>query len=286
MLWDCYPEKQLPGGAPMNVALHLVKNNIPATMVSAVGNDEHGATLLGYLHDAGVETNLIQVHNSMKTGLVKIDPIYDGFAKFNIMNPAAWDFISLTNDLKKSTNNVSAIVFGTLSARNAESRKTLLALLHSSSEIKIFDLNFRQHYYSKELVNELLLLSTLLKLSDEELPIISEWYGFNGDEKDTLQQLSQRFSLECICLTKGAHGACVLKNNVFLKHPGYRVHTEDTTGAGDAFLAGFISKQFNGESLETALDYSSRLGAYVASKMGATPDYKPNEIYQTVKDLN
>ena len=79
-------------------------------------------------------------------------------------------------------------------------------------------------------------------------------------------------------VTLGAEGAILFWEGQQYQHNGYEVHVKDTIGSGDAFLAGFISKWMENSSPQTALQFASGLGAFIAGKTGGCPDYHIWEV--------
>ena len=86
--------------------------------------------------------------------------------------------------------------------------------------------------------------------------------------------------MDLICVTKGSKGALVYEKGHIIEHPGYKVKVEDSIGAGDAFLSGFIKMYLEDNPPEKTLDFASKLGAFVATKKGGTPKYTQAEVEQ------
>ena len=145
------------------------------------------------------------------------------------------------------------------------------------------DVNLRPPFDTKEIVKNLLSKSDIVKLNDEELITISEWYQLAGTMDERIISLSGLLlKLKTLIVTKGKNGASVLHMNQLYSHSGYKVTTADSVGAGDAFLAGFLAALFDGKEISQALKEACAIGAFVASCPGATPLYTK----EIIRDFN
>jgi len=277
ILWDVFPDRRNAGGSSMNVALNLHKQGIESKFISAVGQDELGKELISFLNHQNFKTDLIQINGlPTSTVQVKLDDLQQ--ATYTIVEPVAWDAIQLTDKVIDEVKNADAFVYCSLTCRNAESRKTIFALLENA-KTKIFDINLRAPFYQKELIGELLAKADILKINEDEIVWIKEAFALTGSTNEQiLKQLSSNYNIEIICLTLGDKGACVLTDGKLFKHAGYKVQVADTVGAGDAFLATFVSCYLQSYSIETILDNACKVGAFVASQAGANPEYN-KKIY-------
>jgi fructokinase len=275
VLWDNLPSGAVPGGAPMNVALHLKRFGINSLIASSVGNDEKGRNLVAFMENSGMETYLVQRHEILATSEVKVWLNEKNNASFEIVEPVAWDEIRLTDDLVKAAEISKAVVFGSLASRNVTTRETLSALLDFDI-LKIMDVNLRAPFAKREVVEPLLKRSDIVKLNDDELIIIGSWFGLTGEVEVLLQKLYDFLSLQTLLVTRGENGACLIHNNEFYHHGGYKVDVTDTVGSGDAFLAGFLAALSDGRDMKTAIAEACAIGAFVATQRGATPEYNRN----------
>ncbi|WP_340114926.1 carbohydrate kinase family protein [Maribellus mangrovi] len=282
VLWDRLPTGAKPGGAPMNVALHLRAAGLNVSFASCVGQDEPGDRLRDFLQNSGLKTNLIQVDKTLPTSevLVKLDENRN--ASYEICEPVAWDNISLDNSLLQEAQNSGLLVYGSLASRNKTTRETLLQLLETDAT-KLIDVNLRAPFDKQEVVELLLSKSDIVKLNDDELDIIARWYNLSTkDEEQKVKWMVKQYGIKMLCVTKGANGALLCSDNEFFHHPGYKVHTIDTVGAGDAFLSGLITALLKKQSPGSALNLACATGAFVASKAGATPKYNWQEIQEII----
>jgi fructokinase len=279
ILWDVFPDGKKPGGAPMNVAYHLHNQGVKSTLISSVGNDSDGRKLFTYLEDLGLDTTFIQTHTDLPTGTVDVLLNSEGKATYTIIKPVAWDAIHFENPLTELVEDADAIVFGSLACRGKEARNTLYHLLEHA-RVKIFDLNLRPPHVSPEILRELLHASTILKVNDEEFNFLKEVVKIEGWGEPAFKELSDKFALECLCVTMGDKGALVWHADKLYCHPGYKVNVADTVGSGDAFLASFINGYLNNHPIPGILDKACVIGAYVASQSGANPAYAAEQVFQ------
>ena len=285
VLWDIFPTKTKPGGAPMNVAYHLRKFGIDSRMISRVGDDEAGKKLLNLLTEWDIPTENCQADLANETGKVIATVMPGNEMSYNIYSPVAWDYITPNADNDKLVSEADAFVYGSLVTRNETSRETLYQLIEKA-KFNVFDINLRQPYYSPEIIKHLLGKCNLLKLNDTELELISAWFSTEkSDEETAVRVLQQKFNIDEVIVTKGAAGASYYTKDESYTFPAFKVTVKDTCGSGDSFLAAFLAKKFEGASPETSMIYATGLGAFVASHEGACPAYNltglESYIFQT-----
>ncbi len=240
-------------------------------MISAIGKGESGAKIMQYLKDCGINLSCVQVLNEYKTGKVKVMLNEKGSASYDIKYPRAWDKIRLTEVNKKAVKNSDAFVFGSLAARDESSRNTLFKLIELA-KYKIFDLNLRPPYYTKELLIKLMNEADFIKFNDDELYEVS---GYLDSKYRSMEQniryIAQKTNTKHICVTKGHHGAVLLYDDKFYYNSGYLIKVIDTVGAGDSFLGSLISQLLNKVNPQEAVDFACAVGAMVAQSEGANP---------------
>jgi len=278
VLWDIFPTKTKPGGAPMNVAYHLRKFGIDSRMISRVGDDEAGKKLLNLLTEWEIPTDNCQIDKANETGYVLATVLPGNEMSYNIHSPVAWDFITPNAQNDKLVSEADAFVYGSLVTRNETSLETLYHLI-KKAKFNVFDINLRQPFYSQRIIEHLLEKCNLLKLNDTELELISAWFSTEkSDEKTAVRVLQQRFNIDEVIVTKGAEGASYYTKEESYTFPAFKVSVKDTCGSGDSFLAAFLAKKFEGASPETSMIYATGLGAFVASHEGACPAYNLTEL--------
>ncbi len=277
MLWDCLPEGAVPGGAPLNVALNLHQLGLDSHLISAVGKDRDGEKLLAFLKNFGLPLNLIQVNPEQETSKVLVDNTDIENIKYTIVSPVAWDFIHWNEKMDDQVSEADAFIFGTLGVRNSVSLTTLLKLLRHPV-LRIFDANLRPPFYDFEVIENLLAFTDILKINEDELEAFADYFNVEPTIKSVCGFLDQHFPMDLICITQGSKGALIYKNGEIISHPGYKVKVQDSIGAGDAFLSGFVKSLLEEKSLEETLDFACKTGAYVATQTGGTPRYELKDI--------
>jgi fructokinase len=278
VLWDNLPSGKKPGGAPMNVALHLHNLGQEAIIASKVGRDEEGKELLDFLKKSGMNTEFVETDENFPTSQVLVHLDEKKNATFEICEAVAWDNLKLTGKLVEEAKSSGLIIFGSLASRNPVSAETILNLLENNA-LKLMDVNLRKPFDGREIVDRLLLKSHIVKLNEDELVTIAGWNGMNEpDQKSLVKWFSGNYCSSMICVTRGEKGALLYCQGMFFEHPGYKVEAIDTVGAGDAFLAGLVAALSEGKSYPDALAFACATGALVASKAGATPLYNLEDI--------
>ncbi len=282
VLWDILPSGAVPGGAPMNVTYHLHKLQKNPALITRIGDDEKGKELKQIFSATGVCTDFFQLDHEHETGKVYANMNDQHEVVYDIVRPVAWDFISWNESLNNAVSNAEYFIFGSLAARNDISKNTLFQLLESANK-KVLDINLRHPHFNQKIIEELISKADFLKLNLAELELISEMYFNYNDLKDRAKALMDKFHLSKMVVTLGAEGAVLFWEGKEYQHNGYIVNVKDTIGSGDAFLAAFISKWMDNSSPESALQFASALGAFIAGKTGGCPDYQIGEVNDFVK---
>ena len=239
-LWDVLPEGKKIGGAPANFAYHVSQFGFDSRVVSAVGNDELGDEIMKVFKEKQLKTQIERV--DYPTGTVQVTLDDEGVPCYEIKEGVAWDNIPFTDELKRLALNTRAVCFGSLAQRNEVSRATINRFLDTMPDIdgqlKIFDINLRQDFYTKEVLRESFKRCNILKINDEELVTISRMFGYPGID---LQETP-------------------------------KVPVADTVGAGDSFTAAFCASILNGKSVPEAHKLAVEVSAYVCTQSGAMPE--------------
>ncbi len=278
VLWDRLPSGAKPGGAPMNVALHLSAIGEDASIASRIGNDQPGKDLKIFLENSGLSTEFIQLDETLPTSEVLVHLDENNNATYEICEPVAWDNLQLTESLAEKAAKSGVLIYGSLASRNQQTRETLLKLMEGEA-LKLIDVNLRKPYDRRELVEPLLHKSDVIKLNDDELMVFAAWHAKqNLEEQELIRWLADHYGAKLVCVTKGENGASLYCEGRLYHHSGFKIKAVDTVGAGDAFLAGLLAALFDKKSYDEALSYACATGAFVASKAGATPESKMQEI--------
>ena len=283
VLWDILPSGKVVGGAPMNVAYHANQLGIPTQMISKIGRDLLGENIIYFLNNKRMDTTLVQIDDTFPTGIVNVVLDASDSPSYDIVEPAAWDYIHLDLMNKSAVKNADAFVFGSLSTRNETSRNALLELLNLA-RLKVFDVNLRTPYYNESLIMQLLNLADIVKMNDEELEIIGKWMGIKETEVNTAIEIKKQFNWKQLIVTRGAKGAWLFNKNGKISISGISIQVQDTIGSGDSFLAAFLSKFLQNVSLEKCLQFASLTGAYVATQKGGTPEFSETQVWKLIKN--
>ena len=277
VLWDVLPEGLFLGGAPFNVACHLKMLGENVTICSSVGSDVLGEQVIKRAKQKSLDTSFIQINKDYQTGIVNVTLDADKNASYEIVEPAAWDFIKPNKVLLNKMEESDYLVFGTLAQRNPISQKTI-AQLRELGKINIYDVNLRPPFNNIDVIEKSLESADIVKMNEDELKQLAAWFKLSDKFEKSITDLADKFNCSTVCITKGNKGSVILRNDKLTHQEGFKVEVKDTIGAGDSFLAalihGILKEQTNGEILK----YSNAVGAYVASKKGAIPELDIDEI--------
>lgn len=273
ILWDALPDGLFLGGAPFNVACHLQALGQEAAFVSRVGDDRLGQEALRRMRARGLGTDLMQIDDSLPTGFVQVALGGTGEPDYEILEPAAWDAITFTDTLGQHAEHADALVYGSLAQRALTSRQTVQHLCEAKV-LRVFDVNLRPPFIDPAVVENSLQAADVVKFNDDELRYLQDWLDLPGDPEAAVADLAEAFDCQALCVTCGGNGARLWLEGSSWHHPGYAVAVADTVGAGDSFLAALLTGLLTGRRGDSLLDLANRLGAYVASRAGATPAYE------------
>lgn len=273
-LWDMLPEGKKLGGAPANFAYHVSQFGLESCVVSAVGDDPLGQEILDSFKAKGLKGRIATV--PYPTGTVQVELDSDGVPCYEIKEGVAWDNIPYTDELEKLASETRAVCFGSLAQRSIVSRETINRFLDAMPKdddvLKIFDINLRQNFYTKETICNSLEKCNVLKINDEELVTVSRLFGYPGiDLKDKCWILLAKYGLKMLILTCGVNGSYVfVPGNVsFVETP--KVEVVDTVGAGDSFTGAFVSAILSGLPVCEAHRLAVEVSGYVCTQAGAMP---------------
>jgi len=277
ILWDALPNGLFLGGAPFNVASHLHALGEEVAFVSRVGDDVLGEEALRRLRARGLDAELMQVDGARPTGFVRVDLDAPDDPGYEIVAPAAWDAIASTDRLEQRAEQAAALVFGSLAQRADPSRSTIQALCRTDA-MGVFDVNLRPPHDDRAIVEHSLHAADVAKLNDEELDRMRSWFDLPDGPDAAMAGLAATFDCRAVCVTGGDEGARLWMKGHTWHHPGHPVTVADAVGAGDAFLAAFLSGLLRERTGTRLLDRANRLGAYVAARPGAFPAYAVDDL--------
>ncbi len=283
-LFDCFPEGALLGGAPVNLAVHahqlLRQAGGRGAVVSAVGRDELGSQIRQELSARQMTVDFLQELPDYATGTVQVTVDDAGHPEYEITENVAWDHIERTESTDRLAVSCSAVCFGTLAQRSPESRAAIQQFLAAAPQAwRVCDLNLRQQFFSVEVVQNSFAAANVVKLSEEELGVASRLLKIERADVDAQAlQLCERFELELLALTRGARGTVLFRRGERIEGevPTFApVAQADSVGAGDSCCAAIVMGLLLKWPTQRIVDLANRVGAYVASQRGATPQLPP-----------
>lgn len=277
-LWDCLPEGRKLGGAPANFAYHVNQLGLEGCVVSAVGQDALGREILDIFTRKSLPSIMPVV--DYPTGTVQVSLDAKGIPQYDIKEGVAWDNIPFTPALKALAAEITAVCWGSLAQRSEVSRATINAFIDAmpagEDVLKVFDINLRQNFYTKEIIEASLRKCNVLKINDEELVIVSRLFGL--DEKSACADILAKYELKMLILTCGVDGSYVYTPDGKVSFQGTpKVEVADTVGAGDSFTAAFVASILKGNSVAEAHSNAVKVSAFVCTQHGAMP-VLPEEI--------
>ena len=281
VLWDVFPDSVRLGGAPLNFAAHASRLGHEPRLLSAVGSDELGRNTIAAIVRLGLDTGGIQVSGSHETGTARVQLGPGGQADFTIVRPAAYDDLDLSDEelARLAGWQPHTLYFGTLFASRESGRATLFRLLAAVPDAaRFYDLNLRPGSDSPSLVSELLGHADIVKLNDAELDVVHRYTDLPGDLEGFCRAGAHRYGWQAACITLGARGCAILVAGEYAQVPGLLVTQADPVGAGDAFAAAMLHGLEQGWPAAKTAAFGNALGALVASRPGAIPDWDPSEL--------
>lgn len=275
LLWDVLPSGKQIGGAPVNFAYHAMHQGLDSIAISAIGKDDQGEELLQILDQRRLSYLLEKVDYPTGTVQVKLDS--KGVPNYEIREEVAWDNIPFADEMKEIAQQTIAFCFGTLAQRNHVSRNSINLFLDNMADtkdsLKIYDINLRQHFYNKEIIEQSLSKCNVLKINDDEFTIISNMFGFASDDYENGSlYLLKKYNLRYMILTCGTNGSFIFDKEFHSFLPTPKVAVVDTVGAGDSFTAAFCASILNGNSIEQSHRNAVNLSAMVCTQNGAMPE--------------
>jgi fructokinase len=272
VLFDRFPDgSEVLGGAPFNVAWNLRGLGFDPLLVSAVGDDDLGRSVLEAMETWGMDRTGVQVNASRATGIVDVT-LEDGEPAFDIVADRAWDEVSVEN--LPSLDDVGLLYHGTLAMREETSRSALEDLVRRVRAPVLVDINLRPPWWDRDRVMSALDGASLVKMNRDELHALAPG---EEDLETRAGTLLRRHRLDMLCVTLGAAGAVAFTvgGTVRTAPPGADTPVRDTVGAGDAFASVLIAGHMGGWPLETTLSRARELAGEVVGLRGAvTRDHR------------
>ena len=271
-LWDVLPEGKKLGGAPANFAYHAGQFGFDTLAVSALGEDALGEETIAALEEH--KLNYLMPRIPYPTGTVQVTLDEQGIPTYNIREGVAWDNIPFTPEIEEVAKTCQAVCFGSLAQRSVVSRETIGKFLDATPSdcVKIFDINLRQSFFTKEIIEASMRRCNILKINDEELVVVSRMFELPDlDEEKRCKQLIKDYNLDILVLTCGTNGSYVFTADKSYYQPTPKVEVADTVGAGDSFTGSFCAALLKGKSIPEAHELAVKVSAFVCTQNGAMP---------------
>jgi fructokinase len=292
MLWDVFPDQERLGGAALNFCANLQRMGDSATLVSAVGCDARGAAALARMQALGLKTQFVREVDELPTGVAVVVTGENGEPGYSIPRPAAFDRIATGPEAlaEAEAEGVEWLYFGTLLQVGAPAERFTTELAGRLAEVGggtkcFYDMNLRTGHWNLALVERLSHLASVLKLNEIEAETLDALTR-RGTEPYSLEAFcrtwAKAYSIDTICVTLGPAGCYVYDRGAGLTGPGltvpgFPVTVCDTVGSGDAFAAAFLHGVQRRWPMAQTARFANALGAIVASRAGATPEWSMEE---------
>ncbi|HEX8354981.1 MAG TPA: PfkB family carbohydrate kinase, partial [Pyrinomonadaceae bacterium] len=153
--------------------------------------------------------------------------------------------------------------------------------------LRLFDVNLRHSFFTPEMLARSLSHATVVKLNADELSAAARMRGLSASgERASAGALLERFGLDLVAVTRGARGSLLVSREGADEHPGFGARVADTIGCGDAFAAALAHCRRRGATLALSNEIANRVGAWVASQTGATPEADPATVARLLEGLD
>ena len=284
VLWDMFEHSTALGGAPLNFAAHARRLGYNPLLISAVGADSRGDAARREIAALGLDASFLQTTGRFPTGTARVELGPEDRTRFVIERPAAYDAVRLRDEqiAQIILRGPACFYYGTLFASAPEGRVVLDRLIDAlPAATRFYDLNLRPGNYSVQLVIELLELAGVVKLNEEELCIVRKFTRLPSEIEAFCREGSKRFGWKAVCVTLGARGCAMLCGDEYIEAAGHTIHVADPVGAGDAFAAAFLHGLIFDWPVNKIAAFANRVGALVASRHGAIPDWTVEEAVES-----
>jgi fructokinase len=276
ILWDIINGEEHLGGAPFNFAAHSAKCGNESYIISRLGDDFRGLRAFNRCKEYGVNNTLVQWDEQHPTGIVTVE-LENGQPDYTIHENVAYDFIRFDGKITEMRRDEFDIFyFGSLIQRSAVSALTLKQIMKMYSFRHIFyDVNLRKGGYNLNTIHQSLLSCSILKLNNDEVPVISAMLFDQSFSNDIFCEAirSMYSNISTIVITASDKGCYVYSANKLHYIPVKSIAVNDAVGAGDAFSAAFMHIFQQNNDAVVAATVANELGAFVTTQRGAIPEY-------------
>lgn len=277
ILWDCFPDRKVLGGAPLNCAYMAQCMGARALPISRVGNDPDGRAILRVMKDKRLDTFCVQVDPVHPTGIVRVAVSGQGEPSYTIVENAAYDFLEWQENLAGPLSRCDAVCFGSLAQRNPVGRAGILHMIDRAKRaLKVYDVNLRQNFFSREILADSFRRVQVVKLNEGELEVLKKLFAsdFTGGTRGFMK----RYGIRLMAVTRGADGCTLYRGGEEVHVPGFKVTVADTVGSGDAFTASLMISCLKRLPPAEIGREANLWGAYVATQCGGTPEIRQDAI--------
>lgn len=273
LLWDFLPGGSQLGGAPANFAYHAHSFGARAVVVSRIGGDQLGKDIISRFQAIGLESGAIQIDAEAPTGTVEVTLDGYGVPHFAIRDEVAWDHLAVEPSTLQLIRQADAVCFGSLAQRSPGAQHSVQRLVAAagSHSLRVFDINLRQQFYSRAVIEVSLRLANVLKLNEHELVILTEMFGLSSVRTAAIEKLAGAFNLDYVALTCGDRGSLIYHHGRWSERQPQPIKVADTVGAGDAFSAALTTGLLLKMELEEVHRFAADVARYVCSQPGAMP---------------
>lgn len=271
VVWDCLPQGKRLGGAPINFSFFAKELGADAYPVTAIGTDALGDETLAALRTTGLDLSYVS-RNPLPTGRVIVTLDRNGVPQYEIIEHVAWDEMECTADVRALVSKANAVCWGSLAQRSEKSREAIMNMIDAvpDASLKVFDINIRQHFYSAELIVQSLRRANVLKLNEDELPLLISLLSLPTDFTAAIAELVSRYSLRYVIFTQGAVRSGIYDSDGEVSSVDTpKVEVVDTVGAGDSFTATFVVSILKGMTVAEAHRKAVEVSAYTCTQNGA-----------------
>lgn len=273
VLWDLLPGGLQLGGAPTNFTYHAGALGARAMTITRIGNDNLGQEVIKRFAQMNLPRETVQIDPVWPTGTVDIKLDEKGVPHYAFAEHAAWEQLEATDIALQAVGAAHAVCFGTLGQRSETARKSIQRLVGAApaDALKILDLNLRLDFYSRELIEQLMHLSNVLKLNNEELIVLTNLFSLRGDVRTRIESLARTFEFSTVVMTGGSSGSLIYQDGSCSELSSRSVQVADTVGAGDAFAAAVTMGLLSRIGLREMHELAAELAGYVCTQHGGTP---------------
>ncbi|MFC1482734.1 PfkB family carbohydrate kinase [Candidatus Margulisiibacteriota bacterium] len=273
VLFDCFPDYTVMGGAPFNFSFHIHKLKHSVNLLTRIGDDDNGKKVQTFFKKHKLDTSLLEVDPRYPTGTVQVDMSDPHSPQFTIEMQVAWDYIVLPSK-KKLPKKIDLVYFGSLAQRSDVSLDAIHTLLKqlNSSTLVLFDINLRQHYYTKELIDYSLQFCDILKINSDELVILKEMYQSTLSDEAFIDWLREQFTIQWLCVTRGKDGSSLYSTEPVVHATVPKdVTVVDAVGAGDAYAAVLALGVLYEWKPDVIIERATRFSSIICGVEGAVP---------------